>query len=176
MRMRFATITFALLIPLVCIAGDMPQFSARVSVGVSADENIKGKIESYIARELRSLGDVIVTNDNPNWAIDIVALEAETRSGYKNGVNLSVVITKPFVNTFLVNQLDENYKSWVSAATTGLCRIYAEWLRIGSPEDLRSICNGIVADFDVHFLQPERKSWQEFADFLKTNKPKKKTR
>ncbi|GAH41599.1 unnamed protein product, partial [marine sediment metagenome] len=56
---------------------------------------MKNKIRSYLSRELRSLGDVSIVDEHPDWEISIIALEVR-RSGYKHGVSMSVLILSPF--------------------------------------------------------------------------------
>ncbi|MBO2568535.1 hypothetical protein [Shewanella algae] len=154
------------------VAEDLQPFSGRVQVSVSASDTIKGKIESYLSRELRSLGDVVVTDDNPRWILSIVALESESKSGYKTGVELSVVILEPFNNQFVVNMVPEKSKDLVSGMTSSLYSYSGHWLRVGAPEDLRSICNGIIADFDSSELKEARDFWQMMIDYQESQKKK----
>lgn len=174
MRIKIPIIFFILLYPFTCFATGLPPFSARVSVVVSADNNIKPKVESYIDRELRSLGDVVVTDDNPDWILNIVALESKTKGGYESGVVLSVVALKSFDKEAVMSTVSARNKGWVSDAISNLHEFSSHSLRIGAPEELRSICSGIVADFDTKFLQPQRKYWQTVIDDCqKTVRPKK---
>jgi hypothetical protein len=154
------------------IAEDLQPFSGRVQVSVSANESIKGKIESYLSRELRSLGDVVVTDDNPRWILSVVALESESKSGYKTGVDLSVVILEPFNNQFFVDMVPEKSKELASSMTSSLYSYSGHWLRVGAPEDLRSICNGIIADFDSSELKEARDFWQMMIDYQESKKKK----
>lgn len=169
MRKIVCLLLVAYLLPLICFAQEIKPFSGRVSVSVSASDNIKGEIESYISRELRSLGDIVVTDDNPRWILSIVALESTTKGGYKSGIELSIVILEPFDNSYLLNQVNETSKELISTMTSGLHSYSGHWLRVGSPEDLRSICNGIVADFDTQHIKPSRELWQKIIDYQKSN-------
>jgi len=154
------------------VAEDLQPFAGRVQVAVSASDSIKGKIESYLSRELRSLGDIVITDDNPRWILSVVALEAESKGGYKTGVVLSVVILEPFNNQFVVNMVPEKTKELVSGMTSSLFSYSGHWLRMGAPEDLRSICNGIIADFDSIELKSARDLWQKMIDYQKSQKKK----
>lgn len=75
--------------------------SIRVKVTVSAPDNIKGAMSSYLNRELRSLNDVELVDTNPFWEIDVVAMELKTVGGYTSGVALSTVIIRAFDNQTL---------------------------------------------------------------------------
>jgi len=154
------------------VAEDLQTFSGRVQVLVSASDSIKGKIESYLSRELRSLGDIVVTDDNPRWILSVVALEAESKGGFKTGVDLSVVILESFNNQYVVNVTPEKSKKLVSVMTSSLYSYTGHWLRVGAPEDLRSMCNGIIADFDSSELKKARDIWQIMIDSQKSKKKK----
>lgn len=131
----------------------------RVQVGVTADENIKGLITSYINRELRSLRDVEIVDKDPRWLLEVIAVEISTKGGYKSGVALSIVVLEKFDNSYLKSLMRETYeKDLVVLLTSNLYAVLNHWLRVGSHDDLRSICDGIVADFDTKHLEESRRS------------------
>ena len=71
------------------------KFSSRVEVIVSAPESIKDQVTSYVNRELRSLGDVVITDKNPQYRLRIDAREiTESPSKIVKGIDFDVVITK----------------------------------------------------------------------------------
>ena len=131
----------------------------RVQVNVAGKESIKGLVTSYINRELRSLRDVEIVYNNPDWELDIVALEVFTESSRKIiGVALSTIILRKFNHQFLVRLLPKSYRETVTHQTSGLYNFPGHNLRMGATDDLREICNEIVADFDTDYLEKERKS------------------
>ena len=130
----------------------------RVQVAVTADENIKGLITSYINRELRSLRDVEIVDKDPRWLLAVVAMEVSTKGGYKPGVALSIVVLEKFDNSFLKSFVHEIDKQDLAVLlTSDLYAVPNHWLRVGSHDDLRSICDGIVADFDTKHLEESRR-------------------
>jgi hypothetical protein len=165
MRIKTYIILFIMFFPIVCLAQDLKPYSCRVSLYVSAkNDSFKGKIESYISRELRSLGDVTVTDDKPDWVLYILALETYIKGEQKAGVILSTTVLKPFNNKLLLNMVNEKFKEVVSKSTSGILEHRDNWLQIGSPSNLRSICNEIVADFDSQWIKPEREHRQKEID------------
>ncbi len=58
----------------------------RGRVNFSAPDNIKGSVSRYLNRELRSLNDVEIVENGPEWIIYMVAVELKTVGGYKSGV------------------------------------------------------------------------------------------
>ena len=83
-------------------------FSVGVSVS-SSDAATKTSIESYVKRELRSLGDVKIEEDS-HWKIHIVAMKVKTKtSGRHNGYSMAAAITKSHqINDFLSTKLQKN--------------------------------------------------------------------
>ena len=152
---------------------EIPKYQERVNLIVSGDQNIKGEVTSYITRELRSLNDVIIVDENADWQISILAMEAITKGSYKGGIALSVVILRPFNNNILkpfIGKLTADQSNLIDALTSFLYRYEEHWLRIGSPDDLKSICQGIVADFDSKHLEKSRRLYQQTNDALKKQK------
>jgi len=45
------------------------RYSTKVKVSISAPDNIKGSVSSYLNRELRSLTDVEIVENDPEWII-----------------------------------------------------------------------------------------------------------
>jgi hypothetical protein len=154
------------LLPVVCVAQDLQPFSARVSVSVSANDKIKGLIKSHISAELRRLGGIIVTDVSPRWVLSIVALESETKGGLKLGVTLSTVILEPFDNQYVVSLVSPKSKEVASSFTSGLHRYSDHWISTGASQDLKTMCEKIVANFDSHHIKPVKDSWQKYIDTM----------
>jgi hypothetical protein len=154
------------LLPAVCLAQDLQPFSARVSVSVSAHEKIKGLIESYISSELRSVGGIVVTDVSPRWVLNIVALESETKGGLKLGVTLSTVVLEPFDNQYVVSLVSPKSKEAVSSFTSGLHRYSDHWINTGASQELKTICEKIVANFVSNHIKPVKDSWQKYIDTM----------
>ena len=150
-----AVVAFTLVITATSQEQPDPRF--RVQVSVSADENIKGLITSYINRELRGLRDVEIVYKNPRWLLQVVALEISTKGGYKSGVALSIVVLEKFDNGLLKALMHADQKDLVDLVTSNLYSVPDHGLRIGSEDNLRSICDGIVADFDTKHLEESRR-------------------
>ncbi len=146
---------------------DFPPFSTKVCVMVGAEDYIRGKIDSYIKRELRSLSDVTLVDEGADWKLSILAMEPSTRGGGKGGVVISWVILKPFNNQWLSTLFQDGYKELGLTLTDGLCREEDHLLKVGPSEELRSMCEEMVADFDSDYIEPERKSYREAMKSIK---------
>jgi len=164
MRAKMSMVFLLCLFPGVCLAQDLQPFSARVSVSVSAHEKIKGLIKSYISSELQTVGGIVVTDVRPRWVLSIVALESETKGGLKLGVTLSTVVLEPFDNQYVVSLVSPKSKEGVSCFTSGLHRYSDHWISTGASQDLKTICEKIVASFDSNHVKPLKDSWQKYND------------
>lgn len=81
-----------------------PQFN--VTLSVSADEVIRNRIYSSIAREFRSFDDVNIVNDDTTFAfhfvVSIVAVETGTTSNISTGYAASITVDSKFNANTLV--------------------------------------------------------------------------
>ena len=144
----------------------IPKFKARIEVSVTADENIRGMVASYINRELRSLHDIELVDHDPEWVLQILVAEPSTKGGYKAGIVLSVIILPKFSNQFLASVLPDSYKEVVSKMTSNLYHYPDHWLLTGSIEDLKELCNSVVADFDTKYIEESRKKYRKMNRLL----------
>ena len=150
---------------------ELPKF--RVKVFVSADENIEGKIKSYINRELRSLGDVELVDDDSEFELEIVAIEQMTESGNKVGIVLSTVISTKYDNWYLLTLVPASKKEELDKQTANLYFFPDHWVKTGPTRSLRKLCNEIVADFDTKHLENIRKLERQYLDIIEKNKKSK---
>ena len=130
----------------------------KVKFSFSADKNIGNRVDSYIKRELRSLGDVAIVEKYGDWELDILAMESITKGGNKSGIVVSVaILEKPRGSIWdLIPS-----KSKDEDPLRPDIYITDHWLRMGPQEALKSICEKIVADFDSMHLEPFRKNYKQ---------------
>ena len=133
----------------------------RVGAGVSSsDASTKTLAQSYIKRELRSLGDVeVVEFANSDWQIDITVLKARSMSGVHQGYCMGVIYTRRYEVPDYI--LDSMLKPSVSAERRKLWfrpveELVGGTLLVGGMDNLKSMCESAVADFDTKVLDPMR--------------------
>lgn len=162
------------------------KYSTTVKLDISADDEIKNQVYSYLSRELRSLGDVKIVDDNLGWIIKVLAKELSNQAGHKTGVVMSSVYLKlPYADkTFGWALLDFNVKmakkgyvatgeeDWGDWQHVDTCLrshrfFYGHTLQAGPHENLHSMCKHLVADFDAGFLKVEREFHEEFERWRK---------
>lgn len=152
------------------------KYSTKIKINISANDKIKGELTSYLTRELRELNDVTIVDKKADWVLEILGIDLETKNGYKNGFCISVIILKPFGNgdlivAFLQDTTIERTQ-WSNLAkavysintnTDVFLNAYSfcgSWIRTGAPDEMKKVCQGVIADFDSEYLEPERKQWQ----------------
>ena len=138
------------------------RFSVELDVS-SRDDTVETQIISYIARELRALRDVdIVVSNSPDYRIQILAVESLNVAGSIIGYDLSIIITEPLdkqlISFISASQKTDEHKEIVRLVLDGQQNILAHWIKVGGPDDLRELCNRIVADLDAKHLEPVRKA------------------
>lgn len=154
----FFTIIFIVFIGATAQASDLDDPKdklIKVQFSFNADSNIENRVDSYIKRELRSLGDIVIVEQNGDWELDIIVMEATTKGGYKSGIVVSVAILNKILRGSIWDLIEPDEKDDNPNRTK--INITDHWLRIGPEETLKSICEKIVADFDTMHLEPFRK-------------------
>ncbi len=141
MRKIVMTLFFIFLCSAVSF-GQAKLFKVGVRV-IHNDKNIQNSIESYLTRELRSLGDVEVTNDGPFYMIHVTAMTAKF-GGKDIGYTFGYAIT------------------WESTCGEGKnvekCQVFESVGVVNMPtEQLQNQCQRLVTDFDVNQLKRLRK-------------------
>ena len=151
----------------------------KVGVYVRGEENLNDAIENYVSKELKSLGNVIVTFSQLDCAIDIVVKELKNDDNMaKNGCALSVTIIDRFdslpitmaieeldtiipeikAQPIVIKRLEELSKELVGIAisTTKIKSYQNSFLYTGSAGQLRELCSEIVNDFNNEYLKEKR--------------------
>lgn len=124
----------------------------RVKVVISADEPVKTKIQSYIKSELRSLetlGNIIITDDEPLFTIQIISTQGvyavliELNVGNLGMKKSGEIIGLSPKQIELISSMQKNYVEVKSFFLT-------------FENNVRSACEYIVAKFDTDVLEPLR--------------------
>lgn len=136
----------------------------RIYVEVDGDPNITSLITSYITRELRSIGDIVVVDSKPEYKLIIAAVETKTTGGEKLGFSLAIVILEYYPEDIYSYMLKEEDKDSFRSIMADICFFKRLLVMSGPYRSLRSICSEIVAEFDNEYLEPSRKLSQRIKD------------
>ena len=148
--------------PSLLFAQDAP-LTLEVGLDITADENIKGSISSYIRRELRSLGDVTINDERPMYDLIMICKEVKSQGRQVMGVAISVVVGKRYyLDGLLEAEMEQRHKLVIEyLANKKLYTIDDMYLLTGADDEIKLLCQRIVADFDSEHLEYYRKLQKE---------------
>lgn len=140
----------------------VPARTTRVLIDVGCDDvALKSRITSFISREMRSLGDIEITDVNPSYKISVVAISVTLKSGYTAGHAVSTVISRPLGNWSwaLSKELTPENRESISSIISDHESLEKHGLFVGSEDGLRSSLEEMIAEFDAQELEPMRRFW-----------------
>jgi hypothetical protein len=149
-----------------------PKYSANVQLVVACDdESLKNQFTSFLSRELRSLGDIVLVGENPDYIMEVTVMKAITVGGTATGFVVETNISKPFDTRMLSDcsrfpgsclkgKVDDNRLMIIQVLTENTRRIIDATLRMGPLDKIQSTCQEIIADFDTKTLALDRRLWE----------------
>jgi hypothetical protein len=148
-----------------------PPFHTRVKLDVVGDQGLHDQIVSFASRELRSLNGVTLVDEKPEWIVSLAAREVVLESGKKAGFAIAYLVSASTEGDALERIVKDGGGSVSPSAWKTLHEQVDKAVIVvlfnvatGSPEDLQSTLQKIVASFDARTLEPIRKYWQKLND------------
>lgn len=135
---------------------------AKTTVGirVSGNETLRNKIQSFVGREFRKLGDVTIVDENvAEFVVRIVAVDETTTNNTSNGFAVAVVVTRPLSKTILralFSTASDDHKRILENLAEENVAIEQFVLHEGTNNQLESSCAEIVADIDAKIFNKPR--------------------
>ena len=139
----------------------------RVRLSVVAPEKISELISRCMKVDLTKLGDVALTDNDPEWHLAVTAVELQTTGEKRTGVAISTVIMEPLdesLNQSIIQILAKEGSMQTALAllkSKRLTEVKSSWLRADADTAIRQLCRGIIADFNTQYLQPAREDYQK---------------
>jgi len=179
-------IAYTAIILLLCTSVSFAQETKnniKVKLLILGDEGMEQDTESYLGRELRSLGDVTVVGSGEDCLLWCNIIKVITASGKLTGLAFSVaycerqdveglyevrdkmfdIVTKisNLPKTKQQQELLESYQfifadTLLSLPTIGKYSMQYSSLYIGGPNDLRTLCEAAITAFDSKYLKEKR--------------------
>ena len=135
---------------------DQPKFAVQVLV----NGDLESEAESYLKRELRSLGDVEITDMFGGYGLSVVIIEHKYKSsGTKTGqISCAYLGLKRFPFPNLISKLPREHFDTVFDATRNLYYFPNLFFLNTNREraELKQLCQEIVTEFDTDLLEPDR--------------------
>ena len=135
------------------------KFEFRISVDVSGRDVMHDRIQSYLSREFRKLGDVVVTEDEALFSLSVIALAPKMSDSRELGYAIAYkfsrlptairgyasVVQTDVIRDFLLNALDVQEE------------VLTFKLLFGPKDNLEDACKDIVAGIDVGEFETMRR-------------------
>ena len=144
--------------------------SFLVQLIVEGEETLQERIASYVSHELRQLGDVRETSENPEMTINILAMEIHNNGGDEVGIAISTVVSQPFPK-WIFKYIEKPVQSFFTEDFLFSDGLFdRHYLMVGSSENLKELCAMIVADFDRDCIEPNRELMHKVEDWESMHK------
>jgi hypothetical protein len=124
----------------------------NIGLNITADNELKNELTSYISRELRALGDVSISEYSNDYEINIISGASKSQNGKLFGYVISFVIKKPFDKETIRTKLKEEYQRDSLVELDNLYDILEYSLIATPPNGLSAECQSLVANFDTNHL------------------------
>ena len=136
----------------------------NVALQVSMDDSEDTLVISYLNRELRSLHEIQITEEqSAKYIISVVIIKDKAFDSRDIGYSASVVVIEPLDKT----AIDRLLSTYETANNTSLREFYSEFgrvaghlVQVGGNNDLPKICSRIIATVDVKVFELYRKAVQ----------------
>ena len=128
-----------------------PPETIRVRLSVSGPDTLQSSLRIILREALEDQGDVVITEVNPQWILQIAALQLEGPSGTTRSVVVSVLVLETFstgpLTVLLGDQLDRATVAAVGQLTSGLFRGARHWMEAGPTAKMETLIEGVVSRF-----------------------------
>ena len=140
---------------------------------ITALESItKNEIASCVNRELRSLGDVVLTDSNPRYRVHIIAsgmIIFTVITDTLNSMNIRnfLALLNPVLQEQQIDEEDEGVINHLAKLATAEEQVIDHWVAFRTSGGVDSFCKPIVAWFDSRVLERDRKEAQQQREELR---------
>jgi hypothetical protein len=94
----FVLILFVATLP--CAAQSTAKYSAKVQLSISCeDDSLKNQFNSFLSRELRSLGDITIVDAKPAILVNLIVVKLSTIKGQSSGFSVAILIYLDYEST-----------------------------------------------------------------------------
>ncbi|MEM7433429.1 MAG: hypothetical protein AAF351_16010 [Pseudomonadota bacterium] len=161
MTLKVITAIIGALFVVSALADETAPAAFRVDVEVTVpDEDLRERVAVYLRSELRGLGDVEVTSENPDFKIYSMVSEVKTSTGDRIAYVLGTSITSFFPDGYFDSVLDNRMSNVdeVARLLEAVTVYRNQFISVSGPNevDLLETAANSVATFNAHILEPER--------------------
>jgi len=138
-----------------------PAFRIAYDVNVP-DEEARERIGMYLRNELRNLGDVEVTDENPDYKLFVMVMEMNSERGNRMAYILGISVASFFPDGYFNTVLDDriNNVGEVAQRLEEVPVYEQQLMSLAGPEEahlITTVANSI-AQLNRHVLEPKRQA------------------
>jgi hypothetical protein len=165
-RVRASLVIFGILGAGDSLVAQQPlQETMKVRLSVDAAPALRDEITSYLGRELRSLQDIRIVDQDADYILYVGAMTVSTKAGATIGVAISAVLVVPYkfehITGLLTNMTQDQWHA-LEASTVGQVFIDQTALFAGALGDIPELCKKIIVRLDASSFEPTRKALRLF--------------
>lgn len=166
MNNKAIALALAALVALPATAQDDVEHVFRIAYEVSIpDEDAKKRVGMYVRNELRNLGDVAVTDEDPDYKLYVMVLEMKSERGTRLAYVLGISVTSYFPDGYFNTVLDDRLRNIGDvAARLEEVPVYEQQLMsVSGPGEAHLIetVAGAIGKLNRHILQPQRQATRD---------------
>jgi len=162
--MRVSVVTVMLLsagIPALAQEAPPPAFRVALEVTVR-DDDARERVTMYVRNELRALGDVEVTPENPDYRLYVMLTEMRSSSGGVVAYVLTIAVTSFFPDGYFATILNNDLlnSDEVIARLEEVPVYEHQFVSLAGPTEANLIetVTSSIANLDKYYLAPKRTS------------------
>ena len=152
---------FLAAMPLLAQEETAPAFRIAYDVNVP-DEDAKERIGMYLRNELRNLGDVEITDENPDYKLFVMVMEMNSERGNRMAYILGISVASFFPDGYFDTVLDDriNNVGEVARRLEDVPVYEQQLMSLAGPEEAHLIqtVSSSIAQLNRHVLEPQRQS------------------
>ena len=161
MKNMMMALLLSLLVALPAAAQDEVAPAFRITYEVSAaNEDARERVGMYIRNELRNLGDVEITDEDPDYKLYVMVLEMSSERGTRLAYVLGISVTSFFPDGYFNTVLDDriNNVQEVAARLEEVPVYEQQLMSVSGPEEANLIetVAGSILQLSRYVLEPKR--------------------
>ncbi len=169
MKKCIVAITLGVLAAFPAFAQEETEPAFRIAYEVNVpDEDAKKRISMYLRNELRNLGDVEVTDENPDYKLFVMIMEMNSERGNRMAYILGISVASFFPDGYFNTVLDDriNNVGEVARRLEEVPVYEQQLMSLAGPEEahlIQTVSNSI-AQLNRHVLEPRRQAKRKAAE------------
>jgi hypothetical protein len=127
----------------------------RVKLMIQADKAVQTVVENELRKEFRSLGDISLVNEKPDFEIRVIVMGSAGKEKEDSGIAFSTVFLSPYgrsgIPDFYLSRCKGDKEGLKIIEEFSEIQFYKDhFLQVGSGKDIEQICRDIAQYFKAN--------------------------